>query len=131
MATQVYTTEVIELQDGTEITLRPMVIKIKRRFSEKLAVIGTVPVREDLDDKSPLTDDESYDQLLDIVQICLTNIDSKIAGNRNKIEEVLDEPTMYKIIEVCGGIKLNDPNLLAAAAAIATETESQTEGGTN
>jgi hypothetical protein len=26
-------------------------------------------------------------------------------------------PTVYKILDVCGGVKLNDPNLLAAAMA--------------
>lgn len=31
-------------------------------------------------------------------------------------ETVADMPTVYKILDVCGGVKLNDPNLLAAAA---------------
>ncbi len=31
------------------------------------------------------------------------------------IEDAIDVPTMNRILEVCGGIKLDDPNLLAAA----------------
>jgi hypothetical protein len=38
-----------------------------------------------------------------------------LAGNREALEEALDVPTIWKIIEVCGGIKLGDPNLIAAA----------------
>ena len=30
----------------------------------------------------------------------------------------VDMPTVHKIIEICGGVKLNDPELMAAAAAV-------------
>jgi hypothetical protein len=30
-------------------------------------------------------------------------------------EDTLDVPTINRILEVCGGIKMDDPNLLAAA----------------
>jgi hypothetical protein len=36
-------------------------------------------------------------------------------ATKEKLEEVIDLPTVYKIIEVASGIKLNDPNALAAA----------------
>jgi hypothetical protein len=32
-----------------------------------------------------------------------------------KLEEALDVPTINRILEVCGGIKMDDPNLIAAA----------------
>jgi hypothetical protein len=38
-------------------------------------------------------------------------------ADKAKLEEVIDLPTIYKIIEVASGIKLNDPNALAAALA--------------
>ena len=36
-------------------------------------------------------------------------------ATKEKLEDVIDLPTVYKIIEVAAGIKLNDPNALAAA----------------
>jgi hypothetical protein len=36
---------------------------------------------------------------------------------QRKARRVVDLPTIYKIIEVAAGIKLNDPNALAAALA--------------
>lgn len=35
----------------------------------------------------------------------------------NYLEDCLDMDTIYKILEICGGLKLNDPEVLAAAAA--------------
>jgi hypothetical protein len=38
-------------------------------------------------------------------------------SDKTKLEDVVDLPTIYKIIEVAAGIKLDDPNALAAALA--------------
>jgi hypothetical protein len=40
----------------------------------------------------------------------------KTPGYSDKFEEVMDMETLYKVLEVCGGVKLNDPNLIRAAA---------------
>lgn len=32
-----------------------------------------------------------------------------------EIEELVDMETLYKVIEVCGGIKLNDPKMIEMA----------------
>lgn len=79
------------------------------------------------------TDDEATDQMVGLAQICLRGVlkGTKFEENAEDIdwlEEALDEPTIYKIIEVCAGIKLNDPNLLAAAAAAMAQSEAD---GTN
>jgi len=36
-------------------------------------------------------------------------------ADKVKLEDLIDLPTVYKVIEVAAGIKLNDPNALAAA----------------
>jgi hypothetical protein len=36
-------------------------------------------------------------------------------ATKEQLEEIMDLPTVYKVIEVAAGIKLNDPNALAAA----------------
>jgi hypothetical protein len=42
----------------------------------------------------------------------------ELSTDRKKLEDVIDLPTVYKIIEIASGVKLNDPNLLAATAAL-------------
>lgn len=112
MATTVYTTEEISLQDGSKITLKRLNIKNQRVFMKEFEAMGV-----------PGSNDEALDQLIDLAQICLEGIDKELSEDREKLEEVLDEPTIYKIIEVCSGLKLNDPNLLAVAVQALNEKE--------
>lgn len=66
------------------------------------------------------------ERLVDAASICLENKLPELCANRELLEDALDMPTIYKIIELCGGIKLDDPNLVAAATAAMTAA-----GGTN
>lgn len=104
MATTVYTVEDITLQDGETYGFKPLNIKLLRRFMAKFTALEPVE-----------TEDESIDQMIDLVAICMEQVNKDLAGDRDKLEEALDNPTIFKIIEVCSGIKLNDPNLIAAA----------------
>lgn len=106
MATTVYTVEEIELQDGTTYGFKPLNLKLLRRFMKEFTSLEPVE-----------TEDESIDQFVSLVSICIESVDKELAADRDKLEEVLDNPTIFKIIEVCTGIKLNDPNLVAAAMA--------------
>lgn len=110
MATTVYTTEEVELQDDTTVTLKPLTIKNLRKFMK---------VMEGFADAE--TEDEGLEVMLDASALCLKTQrpefwdDSK--GKHTEVfEDAVDIPTIYKVLDVCGGIKLNDPNLLAAAA---------------
>jgi hypothetical protein len=57
---------------------------------------------------------KSMDLLLDCAAIAMKQYKPEIA-DKAKLEEIIDLPTVYKVIEVAAGIKLNDPNALAAA----------------
>lgn len=125
MATKIYKEKDIQLQDGTEVTLRPMPIGRLRRF---------MAVWEEFKDI-----DEDEDKSLDIFVNCsgialekelseTFEDDTKGTGGevlspkyREYLEDVLDMDTIYEIMEVCGGMKLNDPNLLAAVARMNQE----------
>ncbi|AXH67254.1 tail assembly chaperone [Streptomyces phage Wofford] len=110
MATSVYTTEEIILQDGTEVTLKPLNIKNLRKFMKKWKEMGSIEIGEDGNS------DEIVDFIIDAAQICLSSLYPDYS-NKSKYEEAVDIPTVHKIIEVCAGIKLNDPELEAAAKA--------------
>ena len=106
MATTVYDIVEIELSDGTSITLKPLPIKQLRKFME---VINTM---QDSDEQDP---DAAMEVFIEASMICLDNIRPDLAKNKDKFEEVVEVPTMMKILEIVGGLKLTDPNLLGAA----------------
>lgn len=105
MATSVYTVEEIVLQDGVEVTLKPLNIKGLRKFMKKFKELDGLK-----------EDDQVVDFLIEVGQLCLSSIYPEYADT-DKYEDAVDMPTVHKIIEICGGVKLNDPELLAAATA--------------
>ncbi len=106
MANSVYTIEEIVLQDGNEVTLKPLNIKGLRKFMKKFKEIDKLK-----------DDDQVVDFLIDVGQLCLSSLHPEYADT-DKYEDAVDMPTVHKIIEICGGVKLNDPELMAAAAAV-------------
>lgn len=108
MATSVYSTEEIELQDGTTVVLKPLNIKTLRSFMTTMERFG----------EEDATEEEGLEVLLDAAALCLKGQRPEFWDGKKHtedFEEVVDMPTIYKILDVCGGVKLNDPNLLAMA----------------
>ncbi len=108
MATSVYEVVEVELMDGSKISMRPLKISLLRDFMKEFQKIGDEDIAED--------NIKSMDLLLDCAVIAMKQYNPDLAS-KEQMEEVIDLPTVYKIIEVASGIKLNDPNALAAALA--------------
>ncbi len=108
MATSVYEIVDVELIDGTTISMRPLKISLLREFMTEFQKIGDEEIAAD--------NIKSMDLLLDCAAIAMKQYNEDYA-DKEKLEDVVDLPTIYKIIEVAAGIKLNDPNALAAALA--------------
>ena len=106
MATTVYDIVEIELANGETLTLKPLPIKQLRKFME---------VIKGMDDPSIETEDAAMDIFIKGAMICLEVYKPELSKDRDKFEEVIEIPTMMKILEVAGGLKLTDPNLLGAA----------------
>jgi hypothetical protein len=108
MATSVYEVVEIELIDGTKLSLRPLRISLLREFMKKFQGLDNIEVASD--------NDKSMDLLMDCITIAMQQYNAELA-DKKKLEDLVDLPTVYKIIEIASGVKLNDPNLLTAAAA--------------
>lgn len=104
MATTVYDVEEIQLQNGATVKLKPLTIKELRKFM--IAIQKTADVT---------TEDETLNVLIDAVAVALEKQLPELVSDRDALEDALDVPTINRILEVCGGIKMDDPNLLAAA----------------
>jgi hypothetical protein len=104
MTTTVYEAQKITLIDGTEISVRPLKISLLREFNKKFAEISAVA--ED--------DDKSMDILMACVTIAMKQYDEVLAADTKALEEKLDLPTVYRIIEEASGVKLGDGALVNA-----------------
>lgn len=136
MATSVYEVQELILDDGSTVTCKPANIKVLRKGNELLSALGDV---ED--------NDEGIRKLLDIVSLCtkrerpefeIDEVDDegektgKKVTNYDLMEDLFDMDTMFKVIEIFLGVKLNDPKLLEAAAQLAlAQAQETSEDGTN
>jgi hypothetical protein len=102
MSTEVYEEKVIKLINGTEIKVRPLKISLLRPFMKKFE--GIAAVAED--------NDKSLSLLMECVHIAMQQYNPEIAGDLKALEETLDLPTVYKIVEEASGVKLSDASLL-------------------
>ena len=102
MATTTYEAKKLILMDGTEISVRPLKISLLRPFMTKFE--GIAAVAED--------NEKSMTLLIECVQIAMEQYSPDLSKDIAKLEEVLDLPTVYKIIEAASGVKLADANAL-------------------
>jgi hypothetical protein len=104
LATTIYDVEEIQLQNGATVKLKPLTIKELRKFM--IAIQKTA---------STTSEDETLTILIDACAVALEKQLPELVADRDALEDALDVPTINRILEVCGGIKMDDPNLLAAA----------------
>ncbi len=98
MATQVYETSEITLLNGTTVSMRPLKISLLRRFMARFEDIAKVA-----DDN-----EQSMDVLIDCVQIAMEQYAPDLAADKAVLEDNLDLPSVYKVIEAASGIKFDD-----------------------
>jgi hypothetical protein len=107
MATTVYETIELELLDGRSIVVKPLNLK---------------NLREVMKEWQKAAEATNEDDFLDILINCTAIAFKQFApdlAEKDEIEEAVDLQTMYKILEVSADIRLNDPNLVAAAQELA------------
>lgn len=104
MATTVSEEKTVTLIDGTKIKVRPLKISLLREFMKKFE--GVAAVSED--------NEKSMSILMECIQIAMKQYKPELAEDVAALEENMDLPTVYKIIEEASGVKLADAALLNA-----------------
>ena len=98
MATTVNEAESVKLIDGTQISVRPLKISLLREFMKTFEGIAEVA-----------TDNEkSMNILMKCVQIAMKQYNAEIAGDLKALEDNIDLPSVYKIIEKASGINMTE-----------------------
>ena len=98
MSTEVYEEKTIKLIDGTEFKVRPLKISLLRPVMKKFE--GIAEVAED--------NDKSMSLLMECVQIAMKQYKPELAEDLKALEDNLDLPTVYKIVEEASGVKLGE-----------------------
>jgi len=102
MADKATSKEKVTLVDGSEISVQPLKISLLRPFMKRFQELASVA-----DDN-----DKSMDVLLDCVQIAFKQFKPELSENRESLEELLDLPTVYKIIDAASGVQISDPTAI-------------------
>jgi hypothetical protein len=102
MSTTINETKTVELLDGTVITVRPLKISLLRPFMTKFEKIAEVAENNE----------KSMTLLMECVQIALKQYAPEKAEDLKALEDNVDLPTVYKIIEEASGIKLSEASLI-------------------
>jgi hypothetical protein len=92
----------VTMIDGTVIEVRPLKIALLRDFMKKFE--GIAKVAED--------NGKSMDLLMECVQIAMQQYKPELAADKAALEENLDLPTVYKIVEEASGINMSAINNL-------------------
>ncbi len=95
MPTKIYDTHDVQLIDGTVLEISPLKIKYLKEFMEKFESI-----------KATTTDDDAIHIFTECVRIAMKQFYPRIKTVED-VEDSLDLPTIYSIIEHCAGIKIN------------------------
>jgi hypothetical protein len=98
MSTNINEEQTIALMDGTTISIRPLKISLLRPFMKKFEALTEVST----------DNDASMNVLMECVQIAMKQYNEELAGDLKVLEEKLDLPTVYKIVEAASGVKLGE-----------------------
>jgi hypothetical protein len=96
MATTIYKSEIVYLFDGTELEIMPLKIKYLREFMQAFENV-----------KVTKNDDEAIAALVECVRVCMKQYYPSISGSVEDVEDSIDMPTIYKILDVSAGIRIN------------------------
>lgn len=107
MPTTVYDTLEIKLSNGQSITIKPLTIKHLKKFLSSV---------KKLQDGSVTTEEDAMEVFIEAGMICMEQFAPELSTDRDLFESTIEIPTLMKILEVAGGLKLNndDPNFPGA-----------------
>lgn len=96
MANTVYDIKNVYSVDNVEIEISPLKIKYLREFMDIFQLV-----------KDTNGDDEATDVLIECIRICMKQFHPEWSKNKEDVEDNFDMPTIFEILDVAAGIKVN------------------------
>lgn len=112
MATKIYESDIIELIDGTLVYLTPLKIKFLREFLDQFENVKNVK-----------TDEDAISELSKCAAIAMKQYYPKIKSV-DDLEDSVDLPTIYRILDIAAGIRINSNEENESVKDQATESGS-------
>ena len=101
MANTVYEVVEIQLSNGEDIQVRPLTIKNLKEFNKIIKKIGTSDIQ---------SEEDAVEIFVEAGLVCMKQFYPELSKDREAFEEIIEIPTLMKILEIAGGIKLTDDN---------------------
>jgi hypothetical protein len=95
MATEIYKSGTVELIDGTELYITPLKLKYLREFMKSFEMV-----------KEAMGDEQAISALAECARVCMQQFHPSIKSIED-LEDNVDLPTIYKILELAADIKIN------------------------
>lgn len=92
----------ITLIDGTEVAIRPLKVSLLRQFMKKFEGLPKVADNND----------KSMDLLIECVMIAMKQYAPELSEDKATLEDNLDLPTVYRIIEAASGSNLAEQGIV-------------------
>lgn len=103
MAVTINEAKEISLIDGTKLSIRPLSLSALRKFMNEFDKLT----------EALSSNDKALDILISCTAIAISQFDAEIAKDLDKLENNLDLPTVYEIINAASGIDLTDSSLMS------------------
>lgn len=104
MTTKVNEEKTVKLLNGEEIAIRPLRISLLREFMKKFEKLSEVAD----------SNDKSISLLIECVQIAMKQYKPELAGDIKALEDILDLPTVYAIVQEASGADISAASVLNA-----------------
>lgn len=102
MTTKVNEEKTVKLLNGEDISIRPLKISLLREFMKKFEKLSEVAD----------SNDKSISLLLECVQIAMKQYKPELAGDIKALEDMLDLPTVYAIVQEASGADISASSVL-------------------
>jgi len=98
MAKTVNEETTVELINGDVINLRPLKVSLLRPFMKKFETIQEVAS----------DNEKAMNILMECVQIAMKQYKPELAEDLGALEDIIDLPTVYRIVEEASGFRLSE-----------------------
>lgn len=95
MSKYAYETDTVYLFDGTEVTLSPLKLKYLKKFMKIFGLIDFVKDQA-----------QAINVLSECAIVCIQQ-DYPIIQTKDQLEDLVDLHTVYKILDICAGVKID------------------------
>jgi hypothetical protein len=98
LATTINEATELTLLDGSTISVRPLKISLLRDFMKKFEEVSGVAENNE----------KSMDVLMQCVQIAMRQYKPELAEDLKALEDNIDLPTVYRVVEAASGITMGN-----------------------